>query len=162
MKPKHYRLYALREIDRARFAAARCDPERVLAILRREPNEALTWFDRAIAFVTTPFKRLGISGWSPTGCAALARGSAVRDAQHSTDGFWTIDLRLSELSIAGRSAPADRYLRIEVEPGTRAHGVCAEARIARGAGLEVGGEIVIDDDPPPFPEIHPDAHFRIL
>jgi hypothetical protein len=32
----------------------------------------------------------------------------------------------------------------------------------RGTRLEIGGDIVIDDDPPPFPEIHPDEQFRIV
>jgi len=134
----------------------------VFRLLRDRPNDALSWFDRFVAFLTTPFKRLGISGWSPTGCAALARGAAVRDAQHSADGFWTIDLRLSEFSIGGREGPGGRYLRVEVEPGTKAHDVCAESRIVEGARLEVGGEVVIDNDPPPFPEIHPDARLRVL
>lgn len=162
MKPGHYWLHELRRSAPARFAAVYCDPERVFGLLRDRPNEPLSWFNRAIAFLTTPFKRTGISGWTPTGCVALARGAAVRDAQHSTDGFWTIDLRLSELSIGEPSAPADRYLRVEVEPGTAAHEVCAGSRILTGAEVEVGGEVVIDEDPPPFPEIHPDSKFRII
>src|SRR5262249_42442101 len=122
----------------------------------------LSWFDRMIAIVSTLFKRAGISGWSPTGCVALARGAAVRDAQHSTDGFWTIDIRLSDLTIGDRSAPPDRFLRVEVEPGTAAHEVCARSRILEGARLEVGGEVVIDNAPPPFPEIHPDDQFEVF
>jgi len=164
VKPKHYWLHELRRSAPARFAfsESRCNPDRVFGLLRDRPNDALSWFDRSLAFLTTPFKRAGISGWSPTGCAALASGTAVRDAQHSTDGFWTIDLQLSELSIGDLSAPADRYLRVEVEPGTAAHEVCAGTRIVEGARLEVGGEVVIDEDSPPFPEIHPDEQFRIL
>lgn len=161
-RPGHYWLHDLRKRAPARFAAAPCDPERVFGLLRSEPNAALSWFDRTIAIVTTPFKRLGISGWTPTECVALARGDAVRDAQHSTDGFWTIDLRLSLLTIGDETAPPGRFLRVEVEPGTTAHDVCAEARIRRGARLEVGGAVVIDNDPPPFPEIHPDGQLRIL
>ena len=162
MKPKHYWLHELRRRAPARFAEPRCDPDRVFRLLRDRPNDGLSWFDRFVAFLTTPFKHLGISGWSPTGCAALARGAAVRDAQHSTDGFWTIDLRLSELSIRDLSAPPDRFLRVEVEPRTAAHEVCAGSRVLAGAMLEVGGEMVIDEDPPRFPEIHPDEDFRIL
>ena len=162
MRPKHYWLHELRRHEPAQFGAPRCEPSRVLSILRDRPNEALSWFDRAVAIVTTLFKRAGISGWSPTGCDALARGAAVRDAQHSTDGFWTIDVRLAELSIGDAAAPPDRYLRVEVEPGTAAHDVCARSKILEGSRLEVGGEIVIDNDPPPFPEIHPDARFELL
>lgn len=162
MKPKHYWLHELRRREPAQFAAPACDPDGVFRVLRDRPNDALSWFDRLVAVLTTPFKRLGISGWTPTGCAALARGVAVRDAQHSTDGFWTIDLSLSELTIGSLAAPAGRYLRVEVEPGTAAHDVCAKSRIERGARIEVGGEVVIDEDPPRFPEIHPDAQFELL
>jgi len=144
------------------LAEPRCDPDRVFRLLRDRPNDELTWFDRFFAFLTTPFKRAGISGWSPTGCAALARGVAVRDAQRSTDGFWTIDIRLSQFSIADREAPEGRCLRVEVEPGTKAHDVCAQSRIVEGNRLEVGGEVVIDNDPPAFPEIHPDNQLRVL
>jgi hypothetical protein len=161
VRPKHYPLHALRRRAPAQFPAPRCDPDRVFRLLRDRPNDALSWLDRTIAFLTTLFKRAGISGWTPTGCVALARGAAVRAAQHSTDGFWTIDMRLSDFSIGGRKAPDGRYLRVEVEPGTRAHDVCAESRISEGARLEVGGEVVIDEDPPPFPEIHPDSEFRL-
>jgi hypothetical protein len=162
VKPRHYWLYELRHRAPARLAETRCDPDRVFRLLRDRPNDALSWFDTLVAFLTTPFKRAGISGWSPTGCAALARGVAVRDAQHSTDGFWTIDLRLSALSITDRAGPEGRYLRVEVEPGTKAHDVCAQSRIVEGVRLEVGGEVVIDDDPPAFPEIHPDTQLRVL
>ena len=162
MKPRHYWLYELRSRAPARLLEKRCDPDRVFGLLRDRPNDALSWFDRAVAFLTTPFKHAGISGWSPTGCAALARGAAVRDAQHSTDGFWTIDVRLSRFSIAGREAPDGRYVRVEVEPGTKAHDFCAQSRIVEGVRLEIGGEVVIDNDVPAFPEIHPDTQIRVL
>jgi hypothetical protein len=162
VRPKHYWLHELRRGAPTRFAAPPCDPDRVFRLLRDRPNDALSWLDRALAILTTPFKRIGISGWTPTGCVAEAHGVAVRDAQHSTDGFWTIDLRLSTLTVGERNAPANRYLRVEVEPGTKAHDVCAEFRVVGGTRLEVGGEVVVDEDPPPFPEIHPDARFRIV
>jgi hypothetical protein len=162
VRPRHYWLHDLSRRAPSRPVAPACDPAGVFRLLRDRPNDALSWLDRVLAFLTTPFKRLGISGWARTGCVALARGTAIRDAQHSTDGFWTIDLALSELSIGEASAPPDRYLRVEVEPGTKAHDVCAEWTVTSGARLEVGGEIVVDDDPPPFPEIHPDERFRIL
>jgi hypothetical protein len=130
-------------------------------MLSEAPQPALSWLDRAIAFLTTPFKRLGISGWKETGCSGRGSGRAVRDAQHSTDGFWTIDVALAGLDVAG--VPADlstpRYLRLEVEPGTKAHDVCAAAAPRSGARLEFGGAIVVDTDGP-FLEVHPDEDFR--
>jgi len=132
-------------------------------MLSRQPQATLSWFDRFIAFLTTPFKRLGISGWKETGCAGAGRGKPVRDAQHSTDGFWTIDVALDELS-AG-SMPADpgpqRYLRLEIEPDTAAHEICAATPIVAGTQLAFGGAIVIDTDAD-FLEIHPDEDFRIV
>ena len=77
-------------------------------------------------------------------------------------GFWTIDVRLSRFSIAGREAPDGRYVRVEVEPGTKAHDFCAQSRIVEGVRLEIGGEVVIDNDAPAFPEIHPDTQIRVL
>jgi hypothetical protein len=131
-------------------------------MLSRQPQAALSWFDRFIAFLTTPFKRLGISGWKETGCTGTGRGKPVRDAQHSTDGFWTIDVAVDELSIG--STPADttpqRYLRLEVEPDTAAHEICAATPILAGTHLSFGGAIVIDTDAD-FLEIHPDQDFRI-
>jgi hypothetical protein len=149
--------------DAARpLATSACDAPATLAMLSRQPQAALSWFDRFIAFLTTPFKRLGISGWKETGCTGTGRGKPVRDAQHSTDGFWTIDVAVDELSIG--STPADttpqRYLRLEVEPDTAAHEICAATPILAGTHLSFGGAIVIDTDAD-FLEIHPDQDFRI-
>jgi hypothetical protein len=162
MKPKHYFLHELSQKSPALFASVRCDPDRVFGMLRTVPNEELSLLDRLVAIVTTLFKRAGISGWTKTGCDAVARGAAVRDAQHSTDGFYTIDLKLTGLTIGGLAAPPNRFLRVEVEPKTRAHEVCEESSIAAGTVIEVGGEVVIDNDPPPFPEIHPIDRLRIV
>ncbi|HXM77179.1 MAG TPA: hypothetical protein VN971_10410, partial [Thermoanaerobaculia bacterium] len=108
------------------------------------------------------FKRIGISGWEETGCDARGAGSPVRDAQHSTDGFWTIDVSLAEFSIGPLEADLSfpRYLRLEVEPGTRAHAICARARVRQGTLLSFAGAVVIDRDAD-FLEIHPDREFRI-
>jgi len=158
---RHYwRKRLLPEIDRR--AAPRCDPAKTLGMLSPQPQAALSWFDRFIAFVTTPFKRIGISGWQETGCVGNGSGAPVRDAQHSTDGFWTIDVALSDFSVAG--VPADgssvRYLRLEIEPDTAGHEVCATTPPKRGTLLGFGGAIVIDTDAD-FLEIHPDEDFRI-
>ena len=86
----------------------------------------------------------------------------MRDAQHSTDGFWTIDVRLEEFRIG--TTPANltraRFLRVEVEPGTKAHEVCAATRVLAGMGLLFGGAVVVDADGP-FLEVHPEEEFRI-
>jgi hypothetical protein len=131
-------------------------------MLSRDPQQALSMLARVLAFLTTPFKRLGISGWKETGCGSEGQGTPVRDAQHSTDGFWTIDVRLSEFSVGGSSADLSMpgFLRLEVEPGTAAHEICAARLIEAGIGLEFGGAVVIDEDGP-FLEVHPDRDFRV-
>lgn len=163
LRGRHYFRRKIRRRLPERFGALACDPKRTIAKLSAAPQPALSWFDRAIAFLTTIFKFLGISGWEETGCDAKAHGQPVRDAQHSTDGFWTIDVRLTAFEIGTTSADltTPRFLRIEVEPGTEAHAVCAMSRIGPQTGLAFGGAVVIDADGP-FLEVHPEEDFRIL
>ena len=144
---------------RALLVPRSCDARRTMAMLSRAPQESLGWFSRWIAFLTTPFKFLGISGWTDTGCAARGSGCPVRDSQHSTDGFWTIDVELDSFVLGeSRHEGERRFLRLEIEPGTRAHEVCSERRIPAGAALSFGGPVVVDTDGP-FLELHPDNDF---
>ncbi len=130
--------------------------------LSTSPQEPLSWFDRAIAWFTTPFKFCGISGWEETNCEAKASGRPVRDAQHSTDGFWTIDVALASFAVGAVAAPRTppKYLRLEIEPGTKAHAVCAGTRVREGMLLSFGGPVVVDTDGP-FLEVHPEEDFAI-
>ena len=161
-RPKHYWRQALRRARPERFAAVVCDAAKTIGMLSPSPQKPLSWFDRFVAFLTTPFKFLGISGWKETGCSADAAGRPVRDAQHSTDGFWTIDVALAAFAIGGSEAEPTppRFVRVEVEPRTRAHAVCAAHRITPQTSLAFGGPVVIDTDGP-FLEVHPDDDFRI-
>ena len=162
LRARHYWRRRIREEKPERFAAPACDPEATLGKLSRAPQPALSLFDRLIAFLTTPFKFLGISGWQETGCEAKGAGRPVRDAQHSTDGFWTIDVALESFGIGASSADlsSPRSIRLEVEPDTRAHAVCAGTAVTAGMGLAFGGAVVVDTDGP-FLEVHPEDDFRI-
>jgi hypothetical protein len=144
------------------FAPVACDAAGTIARLSTEPQKALSWFDRLVAWFTTPFKFCGISGWRETGCGADASGRPVRDAQHSTDGFWTIDVGLESFAIA--AVPANltppKFIRLEVEPGTKAHDVCAATPVMAGMLVVFGGAVVVDTDGP-FLEVHPEDDFRI-
>ncbi len=162
MRPKHYWRRRLRRERPERLAQVACDAPGTIARLSRQPQPALSWFSRFIAFLTTPFKFCGISGWKETGCEAQARARPVRDAQHSTDGFWTIDVRLEAFSIGQNQADLSTpsYLRLEVEPGTTAHEVCAANPIGPRTQLAFAGAVVIDTDGP-FLEVHPEEDFRI-
>ncbi|MGH9444066.1 MAG: hypothetical protein ACRD16_17520 [Thermoanaerobaculia bacterium] len=152
---------------RALLAPLRCDPQRTAAMISNEPQPPLGWLSRFVAFVTTPFKFLGISGWTDTGCSAQGTGSPVRDAQHSTNGFWTIDVKLNDFQIGPRAfenlpfeSAAYRYIRIEIEPGTGAHDICSQTPILAGRPLSFAGPVLIDTDGP-FLEIHPDGDFQV-
>jgi hypothetical protein len=160
MRIRHYWRKDLLQHEPMRVRAVACDAAGTAALLSKEPQESLGWFSRFIAFLTTPFKRIGVSGWKETGCAGEGSGRPVRDAQHSTDGFYTIDVALEKLAIAGEVAPAGRYLRLEIEPETHAHEICAKEPIRQGILVTFGGALVIDSDGP-FLEIHPDEEFGV-
>lgn len=162
MKLRHYWRRQLRAESPGLVDVTPCDSPGTLAMLSGEPRPKLSWLDRLLSFVTTPFKRLGLSGWTETGCAGRGRGSPVRDAQHSSDGFWTIDVALSAFHIGAHGADLSRarYLRLEVEPATRAHAACEERLVRAGDLLSFGGAVVIDRDAD-FLEIHPEEDFAV-
>jgi hypothetical protein len=163
VRSKHYWRRRVRSARLDRLAAAACDAAGTIARLSTEPQPGLSWLERFLAFFTTPFKFRGISGWEETGCEAQAAGRPVRDAQHSTDGFWTIDVRLEAFAIGTSSADSgtDRFIRVEVEPETKAHDVCAGTRVGARMRIAFGGAVVVDTDGP-FLEVHPEEEFRIV
>jgi len=127
-------------------AVPKCDAFRVISQLSTNPQPRLTGFDRFVARISTPFKRRGLSGWRETYCEAHVTGRLVRDAQRSTDGFWTMDLRLSSILI---------------EPKTTAH-ITVDRRPPRKAEcVAVGGVVVVDTDAD-FLEIHPDSDYALI
>ena len=138
-----------------------CRPSDIVAQLDRLPQPELSWIDRKIGALTTPFKYAGISGWEDTGCTGRIVGVVVRDAAHSSGGLFTIDIRLSSVRIGDQTGAPGRYLRIEVEPGTKAHRVCRKRRVRQGAVVAASGPVVFDKDGP-FLELHPDEDFRLV
>jgi hypothetical protein len=146
-------------------------PEQLVAALSIAPQPALSWYARWFAFLITPFKFLGIDGWTKTENLAAVVGDLVRDAQHSTDGFYTLDVKLSTISMCYpddlcwepvSAKLKNRYIRLEVEPGTYAHLVCSvlEKKLVAGAKIKAGGYVFVDKDGP-FLEIHPDQIFEV-
>jgi len=131
--------------------------------LRTEPNETLDIVARWSGFFTTPFKRMGLWGWEETGChVERAEGVLVRDAQWSTDGFWTVDVRLTSFTVAGAVAPECRFIRLEIQPGTYAHMVAEATPLTKGTTIFFGGPLLVDHDSPGWLEVHPDKDFRVL
>ena len=139
-----------------------CDPSGVIAQLSGSPQEKLHQSSKDVGSLTTPPKREGILGWINTGCRAEAVGVPVRDAAHSTDDFWTIDVELKAIVINGVRAPVARqYIRIEVEPVGRAHDFCDHRPITSSDTLQFGGPVLTDTDGP-FLEIHPIDDFNLV
>ncbi|WP_407542885.1 hypothetical protein Q0M94_24730 (plasmid) [Deinococcus radiomollis] len=132
--------FSLHEAD---HPAAVCSATWVLNHLGGHAEDSLDSFSKDIGFLSTPLKRLGFGGWVDTGCDASAVGLPVRDAQYSTDGFWTIDVKLQSFTIGGESIPADpqRFVRVEIEPNTPASG---HAFARANQPIQFSGRILID------------------
>lgn len=159
----HHHRQAATPAQKSLAALRTCNAAAEISRLSQAPQKKVPWFARFFAFLTTPFKRLGLSGWEETGCTATGAGTPVRNAQRSTDGFWTIDLHLSEMVIGEQPAtllPPNRYLRLEVEPRTRAHDRCEGTQVAPSHVIRFGGALVVDKDGPFF-EVHPGDDFEI-
>jgi len=121
-----------------------CNARWVLDHLGARAEPSLSAFDRDSGAFSTPLKRLGFGGWVDTGCSAVANGGPVRNAQHSTDGFWTIDILLRSMTINGQAMGSRNHVRIEVEPGTAAHRVVARRPPRRNEQLLFHGRVMID------------------
>jgi hypothetical protein len=136
-----------------------CDVDGTISSLSKLPVATLGEIDTDIAPLTTLFKCMSIFGWLNTGCEAVGRGHPARDAQHSDDGFWTIDLALDDLQIQGKHAPAGRYLRLEIRPQRPAHGVALAHFFRPADQICFGGPVLIDKGE--WLEVHPIADFGI-
>ncbi len=103
-----------------------CNPGRELDRLMTVPKNTLGDGDRFAGALSTPSKYLssifdGVGAWEMTGCDAVGYGKTIRDAQLSTDGFWTADLKIICFDVQGQRSQAtpDRYIRLEIIPGTQ-------------------------------------------
>ena len=127
-------------------------PEDIANNLRQTVNGEVSGFSRAAGFFFTPFKRLGIMGWSDLGYGGEIIG-LVKQTAKSTDQFYTVDMKLASLQIDGRNIPltGDRYLRAEI--------CLCEVKLPESERPQVGekvwmrGRMVWDGDG--FVEIHP-------
>jgi hypothetical protein len=101
-------------------ARTRCSRSEILNELRLAEDARLSAFDRAFGEVGTLLKRSHIvaKGWASRACFVHnAVGVMVRSPQWSTDGIWTLDLRLEQFVVEGTSVAGlrTRFLRLEVE-----------------------------------------------
>jgi hypothetical protein len=123
----------------------------------------LSAFDEFIAFLSTPFKRLGISGWTKTSCSAGGVGQ-IKQIGLSTDGFITIDVWITNISVSCNhgttvgtttSVNNKRYIRLEVEPDTEPHEYFRRTPFKESETIFFQGPILIDRDGDGFYEVHP-------
>jgi len=126
--------------------------------LDTRPQPPLGGFDEAVAWFATPIGKelLEIEGWDETGYDADGRGTLVRDAQHSTDGFWTADVEIIFFRIQNlvRYGPG-LYIRLEIRPGRPAHTVVGHHKgINKGQKVAFLGPVLLDHDAS-FLEVHP-------
>ena len=124
---------------------ALCNADWVINHLGHQAEPKLGAAEVGPGIATTPIKRLGFGGWVDTGCRGQATGWAFRNAQWSTDKFWTIDMRVHSFVISSRELKRDlsgkRFVRIEVEPGTPAH---RAANVRTNQFIRVEGIVLID------------------
>lgn len=169
--------------------------ERFLNGLRIEPiAEVGSWFGHVIAGVTTPFKLLNISGWQHgplkrykehdrfTSSGPVkedlpiehvsVEGVLYTKPRPATDGYLTLDLKLSVVRIRGangaiseyavnseRGIRHDRYIRVEYQRIKIGRGWDSRLRTEKwsiGDRFYAEGKIFWDTDAGGFYEIHPD------
>jgi hypothetical protein len=113
--------------------------------------------------ITTPIS-VWSTHWRPTACAASGIGKVYQTPQHSSDGFWTVDVELQSFEIGGIQKPAGkRYIRLEVKPklfgGGQAHDFFDHNSLSSGEVVRFQGPVYIDKDGP-FLEVHPGDVFE--
>ena len=128
---------------------------------KKDPLDLLA---RAAGALTTPLKHLsslidGPGAWRDTGCNASGVGTPVRATQHSTDDFYTIDVRLDHAEVNGVPVSAGRYIRLEVVPGWPAHAAIAKRLPQEGDVIAFRGFLIWDKDK--LPPDHPCGHMEI-
>lgn len=98
-------------------------------------------------------------GWLATACNAKGVGVPYHEAVLSSDGFWTIDVRLEAFSIGDVSKPSgNRYVRLVLRPltlgGGKAHELADNHYITVRDVLAFSGPIVIERAPSASLEVH--------
>ena len=124
-------------------------PQLVAMALRTSINPRLRLVDRALGFLTTPWKLMHVRGWVEVFPEASATGT-VEHATGSTDRLYTVDFALAELRISDQPVAIDgqRYLRAELFPRAK------QQPLPRpGQRVTIHGKLRWDCDG--FLEIHP-------
>lgn len=132
-------------------------------VSQQHSYKELNWLDRNIAFLTTPLKHLGISGWDDLHHDACAHGKVVQST-HSNDGFQTIDLIFSEeggsFTVKNANGVYENginvippcYMRVEIFPSVLEN-MLTSAIPGVGQWATICGKLMWDEDG--HLEIHP-------
>lgn len=126
-------------------------PQAAADHLRRKANFRIPLIHRyLVSLLTTPFKRVGIVGWTDYCVEACAVGAVVH-ADRSLDGFYTVDLALDSFAVQGQETAlaAPRFIRAEIRGRARKQTPLPR----RGGNARICGELMWDHDG--FLEIHP-------
>jgi hypothetical protein len=121
-------------------------------ILRLQANPPLKLLAKTSGLLTTyAGKFLGIQGWRDYHLSAVVVGTVVH-AAGSTDGFYTIDLQMEEMSVNTEPVDLrrDSFIRIEVLPFVRKGAPLPVRRLQK---IRAEGDLMWDADG--FLEIHP-------
>jgi hypothetical protein len=124
----------------------------VTAVLRNAANPPLNWLARSTGILTTYLgKMAGIQGWRDYHLCARVQGKVVQSAG-SSDGLYTIDLAVEQMTVGTRFVEVVRpsFIRIEVFPRVRKG---APLPMRQGDQACISGELMWDADG--FLEIHP-------
>lgn len=102
--------------------------------------------------------------WENPGILVSGEGEVIRDAHPGTDGWASVDVKLTSLAVREPSTGplswnGDRFLRLELAKGTPAR--AAGGNVKKGQKVQFGGPVKIDHDGP-WLEVHPDKDFRVL
>lgn len=140
-----------------------CNPQEQINRLMLIQKNTLGDGDRIVGAFSTPLKYIssifdGYGAWEPTGCDAIGIGKPVRTAQHSTDGFWTIDLAVLDLNVQGAKAPLGRFIRLEVIPGAAAHESVDNHLVTPNDVVRFSGPMMWDRD---IDADHPHGHMEV-
>jgi hypothetical protein len=142
-----------------------CNPQEQLSRLMTVPKNTLGDLDRLSGVASTPAKYLssifdGTGAWEQTGCDGSGVGIPVRDGQISTDGFWTVDLKLADdgFEVQGQKATPGRFIRLEIVPGTAAHDSASAHNPKPSDVIRFSGPMIWDKDKD---DEHPNGHMEV-
>ena len=144
--PRHLKCWLLcRHPPRLSSAQQALMPE----LSRRQ--RPLGWWARNLAFLTTPFKQLGIQGWHDYPFSGTISGVIYQIAK-SNDGFCTIDVRVKSLQQDRSEVDLifDYYLRLELSRSVGRE-ICRQ--VHKNDTIIATGKFLWDGDG--FLEIHP-------